>query len=175
MNEIYDNNSARLLLGALLINPQIINDDKYPLNANDFSPSMFHKRLFQAISNLAKHGAKSIECIDIYRIAEKNTSVKELFDGINLIDFISTFEQLVKLENVELYYEEVRKCSLLRNYKSFGFDTSKFENELEKYQIKDIVDYYEAIQAKINQEFYRDKNREEYIAGSDFLKTKEQM
>ena len=29
MNEIYDVNSARLLLGALLINPQIINDDKY--------------------------------------------------------------------------------------------------------------------------------------------------
>ena len=78
MNEIYDSNSARLLLGALLINPQIINDDKYPLNANDFSPSIFHKRLFQAISNLAKHGAKSIECIDVYRIAEKNTSVKEL-------------------------------------------------------------------------------------------------
>ena len=175
MNEIYDNNSARLLLGALLINPQIINDDKYPLNADDFSPSIFHKRLFQAISNLAKHGAKSIECIDIYRIAEKNTSVKELFDGNNLKDFISTIEQLVKLENVELYYEEVRKCSLLRSYKSFGFETSKFENELEKYQIKDIVDYYEAIQSKINKEFYRDKNREEYVAGSDFLKTKEQM
>lgn len=175
MNEIYDNNSARLLLGALLINPQIINDDKYPLNTDDFSPSIFHKRLFQAISNLAKHGAKSIECIDIYRIADKNKAVKELFDGNNLKDFISTIEQLVKLENVELYYEEVRKCSLLRNYKYFGFDTSKFENELEKCQIKDIVDYYEAIQAKINQEFYRDKNREEYVAGSDFLKTKEQM
>ena len=81
MNEIYDSNSARLLLGALLINPQIVNDDKYPLNADDFSPSIFHKRLFQAIANLAKHGAKSIECIDIYRIAEKNKEVKEIFDS----------------------------------------------------------------------------------------------
>ena len=44
-----------------------------------------------------------------------------------------------------------------------------------KIQIKDIVDYYEGIQAKINQEFYRDKNREEYIAGKDFLETKEKM
>lgn len=175
MNEIYDVNSARLLLGALLINPQIINDDKYPLNANDFDPSIFHKRLFQAINNLAKHGAKSIECIDIYRLANKNNSVKEIFDANNLKDFIETIEQLVNIDNLFLYYESVRKCSLLRSYKSFGFDTSKFENELEKYQIKDIVDYYEAIQAKINKEFYRDKNREEYIAGSDFLKTKEQM
>ena len=118
MNEPYDANSARLLLGALLINPQIINDDKYPLSAEDFAPSIFHKRLFQAILNLAKHGAKSIECIDIYRIAEKNISVKELFDANNLKDFINTISQLINLENVELYYEEVRKCSLIRNYKS---------------------------------------------------------
>ena len=74
----------------------IINNDKYLLTSEDFAPSIFHKRLFQAISNLAKHGAKSIECIDIYRIAEKNTSVKELFDGNNLKDFISTIEQFRK-------------------------------------------------------------------------------
>lgn len=175
MNEIYDSNSARLLLGALLINPQFVNEDKYQLTADDFSPSIFHKRLFQAIANLAKHGAKTIECIDIYRIAERNNSVKELFDNNNLKDFIITIEQLVKLENIDLYYEEVRKCSLLRNYKSFGFDISKFENNIEQFQIKEIIDYYETIQSKITQEFYKDKNREEYVAGTDFLKTKEKM
>lgn len=175
MNEIYDSNSARLLLGALLINPQLINDDKYPLNAKDFDPSLFHKRLFQAINNLARHGAKSIECIDVYRIAEKNNAVKEIFDANNLKDFIEVIKQLVNIDNFSLYYEAIRKCSLLRSYQSFGFDISKFENELEKYQIKEIVDYYEGIQAKINKEFYRDKNREEYVAGSDFLRTKEIM
>ena len=175
MNEIYDSNSARLLLGVLLIKPQIINDDKYPLKADDFECSLFHKRLYQAISSLAKHGAKTIECIDLDSLANKNNSVKELFEENNLKDFIDTITQLAKIENVDLYYDNVRKCSLLRNYAKFGFDISKFKNDIEKIQIKDIVDYYEGIQAKINQEFYRDKNREEYIAGKDFLETKEKM
>ena len=85
-------------------------------------------------------------------------------DLVKFLDFSCSF--------LYICYTTHRTDSQLRNYKSFGFDTSKFENELEKYQIKDIVDYYEAIQAKINQEFYRDKNREEYVAGSDFIKTK---
>lgn len=175
MNEIYDVNSARLLLGALLINPQIIHNDKYILKADDFECSMFHKRLYQAIANLANHGARQIECIDIYRIAERNEAVKSLFDNNNLKDFINTILQLTNLENIDLYYEAVRKCSLLRQYEKFGFDISKFKNEIEKYSIKDIVDYYEGIQAKINQEYYRDQNREEYLAGSSFLETKERM
>ena len=94
---MYDAQSARLLLGALLIKPTFILDEKYPLNKADFSANEFHQRLYQAINALAKKGCQSVSAIDVYNLCRNNSTVKRVFDDNDLSGFIDTIKQLVNL------------------------------------------------------------------------------
>ena len=157
-----------------MIKPVLALDDKYPLDKTDFSEQLFHLRLYQSIVALAKHGAQSIAAMDIYNLCKNNAEVKAVFDANDLTGFIDTIKQLANPDNFAMYWENVRKCSLLRAYSKSGYDISRFENSIEKYGIQDIVSYYEAQLSSINKRLYVDVNREEYVAGADFPKTKEQ-
>lgn len=171
---LYDSNSARLALGCMMIQPSLCLSDKYSLDKSDFEPTVFHMRLYQAINALAKRGAGSITAMDIYGLCKNNAEVKAVFDANNLVDFIDAVKSLAVLDNYELYWSNLRKCSLIRSYDKAGFDISRFERDIEKYSIDEIVGYYEAQLASVNKRFYVNANREEYVAGSDFRKTKEQ-
>lgn len=170
---IYDNNNARLLLGCLMLNSQLLNSDKYILTKADFEPVEFHLRLYQAISALAKHGAKLCDAIDIYGTAEKYTTITTLFDANNLKDFCVTIKQLANIDNVDYYYEEVRKNTILREYAKNGFDVSKFSENVGNVTLKEIVDFYDGVQIKIKKDFYKDKNIVELKAGDGFEDIKE--
>lgn len=170
---IYDNNNARLLLGCLMLNSQLLNSDKYILTKADFEPVEFHLRLYQAISALAKHGAKLCDAIDIYGTAEKYTTITTLFDANNLKDFCITIKQLANIDNVDYYYEEVRKNTILREYAKNGFDVSKFSENVGNVTLKEIVDFYDGVQIKIKKDFYKDKNIVELKAGDGFEDIKE--
>lgn len=171
----YDEVNARLLLGALLIKPQYLNNEKYGLSKHDFKPCEFHLRLYQAINALGRHGAQSIDLVDLYNLADKRKEVKELFDDNDLKDFVATIKQLTNINNFELYYNEVRKNTLLREYKANGFDTDKFVNCVNSTSIDSIIEYYDGKALKIKREFYQDKNTEEIKAGDRFREIKEQF
>ena len=172
---LYDYINARLLLGALLIQPQLLNNGKYTINKYDFEPMEFHLRLFQGIVFLAKHGAKSIEAIDIYNMTAKYPKIKELFDQNQLSDFIDTVKQLTNIDNIDFYYEAVKKYSVVRKYQNQGFDISALENNINEISLKDIIDHFEGIQIAIKKEFFKDKNIEEIKAGNGFENIKEQF
>lgn len=172
---LYDQVNSRLLLGALLLNPQILNNDKYKINKLDFKPVEFHYRLFQAIQSLAKHGAKSIDAIDVYNLAERHQSIRELFDNNQLKDFVDTVKQLANIDNLDLYYNEVKKNSALRKYQESGFDISRFEYDVANVTLQEIVDYYEGLQIGIKKEFFADKNIVEARIGDQFESIKEQF
>lgn len=169
----YDHNSSRLALGCMMIQPSLCLSDKYPLDRSDFEPTPFHMRLYQAIVALAKRGAGSVSAMDCYSLCKNNAEVKAMFDANSLADFIDAVKQLAVLDNYEMYWSGIRKASLLRSYSKAGFDIGKFETEPEKYSMDEIVGYYEAQLASVNKRFYVNPNREEYVAGSDFHKTKE--
>lgn len=172
---LYDVNSARLCLGCLLIKPVLALDDKYPLDKSDFSEQLFHLRLYQAIVALAKHGAQSIAAMDIYNLCKNNAEVKSVFDANNLCDFIDAIRQLANPDNFAMYWENVRKCSLLRAYSKAGYDISRFENSVEKYGIQDILDYYDGLAISIRKQFYQDRSTTEIKAGDGFETTKEKF
>lgn len=172
---LYDVNSARLCLGALLIKPVIALDDKYPLDKSDFSENLFHTRLYQAIAALAKHGFQSISAMDCYNLCKNNAEVKSVFDANNLCDFIDAIKQLANPDNFSAYWKNVRKCSLLRAYSKSGFDVSKFENSIEKYGIQEILDYYDGLAINIRKRFYQDKSTSEIHAGDGFEAVKERF
>lgn len=172
---LYDNVNARLLLGALLINPQLLNNNKYHVNRFDFEPVEFHLRMYQAIVALAKHGAKTVDAIDINNLSSRNQRVKDLFEQNQMPDFVDTVKQLAKLENFDLYYEEVKKNSILRAYQSKGFDISPFEKNVNDVSLKEIVEHYDGIQIGIKKEFFKDRNIDEIKAGDGFEDIKEQF
>lgn len=170
----YDHNSARLALGCMMIQPSLCLSDKYPIDKQDFSQSQFHLRLFQAINALARKGCGTVTAMDCYNLCKNNAEVKNLFDTNDLTGFVDAVKQLAVLDNYELYWQGIRKASLLTAYQKAGMDISRFEHEPEKYSIDEIVAYYDAQISSVNKRFYVNVNREEYVAGSDFRKTKEQ-
>lgn len=171
---VYDPNSARLALGCMMIQPSLCLSDKYPLDRSDFELMPFHMRLFQAINALARKGCGVVTAMDCYNLCKNNAEVKNLFDSNDLTGFIDVVKQLAVLDNYELYWQGIRKASLLTAYQKAGMDISRFEHEPEKYSIDEIVAYYDAQISSVNKRFYVNVNREEYVAGSDFHKTKEQ-
>lgn len=170
---LYDSNSARLLLGCLLIKPALSLSDKYPLSQADFQPIPFHLRLYQAVTALAKRGAAEASAMDIDGLTKNNKPIADLFKENNLPDFIDTVKQLARLDNYELYYNNVRRATLLRSYADSGVSVDKFDKNPEQYTIKEIVDYYDGILVHIKKEYYKDKEIDELKAGDGFEAVKE--
>lgn len=172
---VYDSQAARLCLGAMLIKPSFALSDKFPLTKQDFEPQIFHLRLYQAITALAKRGAQSISAMDCYTLCQNNAEVKRVFDDNSLADFIDTIKQIVSVDNFELYWTGVRKATLLREYAKAGFDISRFEGEPEKHGIQEILDYYDGLAINIRKQFYQDKSMHELRAGDGFEEIKERF
>lgn len=172
---VYDSQAARLCLGAMLIKPSLALSDKFPLTKQDFEPQIFHLRLYQAITALAKRGAQNISAMDCYTLCQNNTEVKRVFDDNSLADFIDTIKQLANSDNFELYWNQVRKATLLREYAKAGFDISRFEGEPEKHGIQEILDYYDGLAINIRKQFYQDKSMHELKAGDGFEEIKERF
>lgn len=172
---VYDSQAARLCLGAMLIKPSFALSDKFPLTKQDFEPQIFHLRLYQAITALAKRGAQSISAMDCYTLCANNAEVKRVFDDNSLADFIDTIKQIVSVDNFELYWTGVRKATLLREYAKAGFDISRFEGEPEKHGIQEILDYYDGLAINIRKQFYQDKSTRELRAGDGFEEIKERF
>ena len=172
---VYDSQAARLCLGSMLIKPSFALSDKFPLTKQDFEPQIFHLRLYQAITALAKRGAQSISAMDCYTLCQNNTEVKRVFDDNSLADFIDTIKQLANFDNFELYWTGVRKATLIREYAKVGFDISRFEGEPEKHGIQEILDYYDGLAINIRKQFYQDKSMHELRAGDGFEEIKERF
>ena len=170
---LYDSNSVRLALGCMMIKPSLALDDRHPLDKGDFT-HIFHRRLYQAIVALAKRGCGSVTAMDVYGLCQNNAEVKQVFDENDLSGFIDAVKQLANVDNFSVYWEAVRKNSLLTEYSKAGFPIDKFEGDVDKYTIDEIAAYYEAKLNVVNKKFYVNANREEYVAGADFAKTKEQ-
>lgn len=171
----YDHNSARLTLGCMMIQPSLCLSDKYPIDRSDFEQVTFHLRLYQAINALARKGCGTVTAMDCYNLCENNAEVKAVFDANSLVDFIDAVKQLAVLDNYSLYWQGVRRASLLTAYQKAGIDIGRFESEPEKYSIQEILDYYDGLAINIRKQFYQDKSTSEVKAGDGFEATKERF
>ena len=180
---IYSNSLADKLLGCYIKNPELCISEKYEIDKDDFKV-LFHKIIFVVCYNLAIEGYKAITTMDFEQWLEPYTSQFEIYKDNNGSEYIDTIIELVNEENFEAYYKEFRKYSCLNEYKEKGFDVSKFFDEtkddlsqfenLNKYSIEDIINYFEGLQVEVKRKYNR-KVKEEYIAGTDFAESKERF
>lgn len=190
MEQLYSVNASNFVLSSLLNNTDLLYNDKYPLNKNDFKPNLTHKIIFICICQLADKGCVEIDSKEIVTFLESgyteqlNALKTDLTDG-NIVGYINTLKQLDNTKSYEFWYNEVRKRSMLRLYRDQGFCIDKFWNEegaieknienLNKYSLKDITVFFDTIQMNIKQNYIVDSMVRRIQAGVGFAEIKEAL
>lgn len=190
MSEIYSSDAVNKLLGCICNDTSLILNDKYPLKKGekgDFSPVIFHRIIFGACYGMTMQGAKYIDPMDMDIFIKDNFGQTnyQIFIDNDGMGYIETIKELSDPTNYELYYNSVRKHSLLRRYDNQGFDIKEIwdkdkdesinEENLNKWDIDEICDLFEKKQVEIKREFTTNQVKEEYIAGTDFMEMKEKF
>ena len=126
---LYSINDAQNVLGCLLNNPLLCLDDKYKLDKYDFKPNALHHIIFISISNLVSQGAKEISGFEIDQYLQNFKPQAEIFNDNNGLEFCKVISELNSSDNIDVFYNNVKKFSVLRRYKENGFDITKFYDE----------------------------------------------
>ena len=186
MNLPYSNSTTDRLLGCLIQNPTLCLEDKYKLDKSEFKINKFHQILFISIYNLAINGYKSISIFDLNEFLKPYTAQYNVYLDNNGDSYIETIIELTDMENFDGYYKDFKKLSCLRSYKENGFDITNFWDEektdetnlenVNKYEIEDILNYYDNIKIKIDKLYLqRERDIEENQAGEGLEELKEQL
>lgn len=187
MSDIYNSNNANFLLGILMNDCTKVLDNKYNFDKSDFEPKLFQKIIFATIYNLAIKGVKEVDFIDIEEFLANYPTQQRVYEDNDGTEFCKTIKELSadKVENIEYYYQDIKKHSMLRAYYNSGFDISEIwdveksdtsnEEELNNWTIDSICDYFEKKQIEIRKKYVGNIVQEEYKAGTDFMETKEKF
>lgn len=136
-----DKRNIYLLLGVYCNNPKLILDDKYKTCPADY-PDRFHTVIFGAIVNIAKKS--NVSKITAVEIENELSLFKTSLDIWNVNRGFEYIEGAIaetkdKVYNVDLYRDEVRKYSLLRNAQSeLGMDISFIYEEYDELDTTDM-------------------------------------
>ena len=182
MEKIYNASSVNLLLGCLLLDSSLCVNDKYPLDKTDFC-IQYQKFIYVSICNLYKKGTKNIGFMELDTYLSKYPEQYEVFKDCggrgDIEGYIDTVMELANDENYENYYNDVRRCSIIRDYRDNGFNIDKFfdynksetENlkELESYTIENIIDHFETTQCTISNKYKVDEDTKEKKFGDKGL------
>lgn len=185
---LYNHRQVDLLLGCMVKDTSLANSQKFPLCPEDFKgdkESLFQLYLYGVLFNLNANGIKRATRIDIDNMLKPHTAKYNTFVDEGGLDRVETIYKLAKVENFEGYYNNVRKMSLLRDAKEDGDNISEFWDDtksdednyakLDGYTLENIIDYFEAKAVKRRRKFSRKQVKEEYVAGTDFMETKERF
>lgn len=177
MSKLYSESASIFVLGSLCNDTSLLNE-KHPLTKQDFKANLFDSIVFVVIKTLASKGSKELQAEDFVEFLEAYPSQKEVFADNDGVNFINTIKEMHKEETYDVYYEIVRKFSVLNLYKENGFPIEKFYNEdleeseamgeFNKYTLKDILDYYDSIQAKVRLDFNVTEDIEQMVCGDEF-------
>lgn len=172
---VFDKRAAFQVIGCLLQKPSLLEEEKYPINVEDFKVNSepFYKILFAAINNLYSQGIEDIDFVMIDSFLSSYDIQYKIFLDNDGIEYLQTAEENSKLKNYEYNYNRIKKFSLLRAYSEAGFDikeiyddsivspreSEEMMEEFDKMKIDDIVNHFEEKQLKIRNVFLTDENK----------------
>lgn len=138
---LVDKRNIFLLFGCYCNNPKLILDDKYKTTINDFNET-FHTKIWGALVNIAKK-SKPLK-ITAVEIENELSLFKSSLDIWNVNDGFHYIERAIqetkdKVCNVDLYRDNVRKYSILRNaVENLGMDISFIYEEYDELDSTDM-------------------------------------
>lgn len=174
-NLLYHENYAAMLLGCIFKNLEILWNPQFPLSIEDFNPDIFHKILFASAVKLAENGCKEVGSVEIDNFLQEFPKKYAVAQDYNFMDFIETVKSLGNLENYEMYYFTVRKCSLLRDLENNGYSIAKYLNRegeidfklLNSSTIPSIIDRFESRTLSLRQKYDTNYVKEELKVGEN--------
>ena len=196
MDKIYNPIMVDKLIGCLIIDTTLANNEKYPLTIGDkklnYADSDFctllHRMIATTLINMSNKGVKQATITDIIEYIKPYNTYYNLLveesqnDPIGYLETISN-PMICDIGNYEYYYGTVRKMSLLREMRDDGDCIEKYwsndksdednYSNLEEYTCEDIINDLEGRAIEKKRKYSRNKVKEEYVAGTDFLEYKE--
>lgn len=126
--DLYDANASTYILGALMKNPLLLEDDKYILSKDDFFQQL-HQIIFVAIYNLEKSGSKTLVPSDIDRYLASFEAGYAYYKQNRGFEFVQQCYQNIEdstLTQFDYYYGRLKKFTVLRQLEAAGYSTKKF-------------------------------------------------
>lgn len=182
MENLYNVSYSGFVLGSLMNNLMLLDNSNYPLDKTDFEPFVAHKIIFVALTKIMDSSNGNVEEVDPKEIAEllkaypsaENALIDALSNG-NYIEYLATLKKIDNVKAYDFYYNEVRKRSLLREYRDAGYNISSIYDEakeiakqdarLNDFTIEEIIDHFETYQNKIRLKYIVDDDTSRKKAG----------
>ena len=156
---LFDKVAMAYVLGSIMHEPALLENDKYILNMDDFVGKL-NEIIFGAIYNLSNNGAKKITPVDIDVYLSAHESQHTIFAEQNGLDFLSNAYEITDnfdMGHFTVQYERLKKFSILRELKAKGIDITEFynpdfinqEQEEQRFNRLTINDILDSIKKKI--------------------------
>ena len=170
------------ILGSLLKNPSLLDqEDKYWFMEEDF-PDEFHRVIFGCIYQISKVNSSALSVDSIIDFLSSRPHNSAIFKQNGGEDFLLQASATAQTNAFDYYYNRVKKMTLLRGYSNIGFDVSTLydvdnildikkkeqqENWLDNSTLEDIADTIEQKINSIRENFTDDSYGETSQAGKD--------
>lgn len=123
-SKYYDSTSVIQVIGCILNNPHLLDEDGiYDFRAEDFN-NEFHKVIFGSVYNLYNMGAEKLntKVIEDY-LSEKEHSFAT-YKANHGAEWLHQVYEQADILNFNYYYSRLKKMTLLRAYDNIGLDVS---------------------------------------------------
>lgn len=123
-SKYYDSTSAIQVIGCILNNPHLLDEDGiYDFRAEDFN-NEFHRVIFGSVYNLYNMGAEKLntKVIEDY-LSEKEHSFAT-YKANHGAEWLHQVYEQADILNFNYYYSMLKKMTLLRAYDNIGLDVS---------------------------------------------------
>lgn len=168
------------IIGCLIKEPTLLLDPKVYINEQlDFTEKM-HRLIYGAIYNLFNSAAISISPIDIDNYLSNYSVNYEYYKNNNGLQYLNDAEDFAQPENFFYYYDRFKKLSLLRYFKSQGYNIKEIYNEdiqspkkeiemEEKFNEMTLNDIFNFFKVKIDsiEKTYRNKHTDRSIIANE--------
>lgn len=111
------------VIGSIILNPLLLDDNNRPLYREDFATEAFYKYIFVSVYNLYQQGVEKIDECTIDSYMSNYPEQYKVFQANKGLEWVSSAMSMCAPENYDYWYHRVRKFSLLRDYESKGLDT----------------------------------------------------
>ena len=168
------------VLGCLLNDPMLLTDPKVFIDEQlDFTEKI-HKLIYSAIYNLFNNGINNITPLDIDNYLSAYSVNYEYYKNANGLQYLNDASDFAQQNNFFYYYERFKKLSLLRYFKSQGYNIKEIYNEdiqspkkeiemEEKFNSMNIDDIFNFFKVKIDniEKKYRAKHTDKSIIANE--------
>ena len=104
------------VIGNIYTNPELLDNENYNFNEEDFSDNEFHLTLFGTIYNLHQLGVKDITANAIEDYLMQRPKRYAIYKSNKGAEYLDLLKQQTEVTAFQYYYERMKKMTLLRMY-----------------------------------------------------------